>query len=143
MQAYRNREIAEEKDLLAATIKGSPSGIAISDARDPEQPLVYVNPAFEAMTGYSQEEVLGQNCRFLSLEPDQSLERQRIRAAVKAKQGGTFVLQNRRKKWGSVLERANPGPYLRCHRPGEEPGCHAKRCDRPPGRRIAGKCDAA
>ena len=96
-QAYRNREIAEEKNLLAATIEGSSSGIVISDASQADQPLIYVNQAFEAMTGYSAEEVLGQNCRFLTAEPEDSLERSRLRTAVKAKEGGTFLVRNKRK----------------------------------------------
>lgn len=46
---------------LAATS----SGILITDARRPDQPIVYVNPAFGRLTGYRSEEVIGRNCRFL------------------------------------------------------------------------------
>ncbi len=42
------------------------SGISVVErAMLPGLPLVYVNPAFEVMTGYSLEEVQGRNCRFL------------------------------------------------------------------------------
>jgi PAS domain S-box-containing protein len=37
----------------------------IADPRQDDTPLVYVNPAFERTTGYSAEEVVGRNCRFL------------------------------------------------------------------------------
>ena len=37
----------------------------ITDPRLPDNPIVYVTPEFEAHTGYSKEEVLGRNCRFL------------------------------------------------------------------------------
>lgn len=96
-QALRNSEIASENELLAATIAGSSSGFAISDATDPRQPLIYVNDAFEKLSGYSADEVLGENCRFLSAEPKDSPERVRLREAVRARKGGKFLLRNRRK----------------------------------------------
>ncbi|MEM6896333.1 MAG: PAS domain S-box protein, partial [Pseudomonadota bacterium] len=73
------------------------SGFAISDATDPRQPLVYVNEAFERISGYSAAEALGENCRFLSAEPAESPERTRLRDAVKTQSGGRFLLKNRRK----------------------------------------------
>ncbi|MEL6690951.1 MAG: PAS domain-containing protein, partial [Pseudomonadota bacterium] len=96
-QALRNSEIAAENELLAATIAGSSSGFAISDATDRRQPLIYVNEAFERLSGYSAAEVLGENCRFLSAEPEDSPERLRLRQAVRSKTGGKFLLRNRRK----------------------------------------------
>ncbi|MEG4116197.1 EAL domain-containing protein [Microcoleus sp. N9_B4] len=46
---------------LAATS----SGIVIADAKAPDCPIIYCNPAFERMTGYCASEILGRNCRFL------------------------------------------------------------------------------
>ena len=40
-------------------------GITISDALLPDQPIIYVNEGFERLTGYSSEEIVGKNCRFL------------------------------------------------------------------------------
>ncbi|KAK9831773.1 hypothetical protein WJX74_008870 [Apatococcus lobatus] len=37
----------------------------LADALSPDQPLVHVSPEFLALTGYSRDEVLGQNCRFM------------------------------------------------------------------------------
>jgi two-component system cell cycle sensor histidine kinase/response regulator CckA len=96
-QALVNRATAAEKDLLAATISGSSSGFAISDATDPAQPLVYVNKAFETLSGYAADEVLGQNCRFLTAEDPDAPERTRLRKAVADRSGGKFLLRNRRK----------------------------------------------
>ncbi|EST05104.1 PAS domain protein [Kalmanozyma brasiliensis GHG001] len=38
---------------------------AISDARHPEQPLIYASETFCHLTGYTLHEILGKNCRFL------------------------------------------------------------------------------
>ena len=50
---------------LAAGVAASSTGIVISDATQPDQPLAYVNPAFCNLTGYAEAECLGRNCRFL------------------------------------------------------------------------------
>lgn len=51
--------------LLTRAISTASNGIVIADARAVDMPLVYANAAFERMTGYRQEEVLGRNCRLL------------------------------------------------------------------------------
>ena len=42
-------------------------GITISDCSHPEMPLIYANEAFTRITGYSLDETLGKNCRFLQV----------------------------------------------------------------------------
>lgn len=39
----------------------APCGFAVTDALDPDQPIIYVNTVFEMITGYHAEEVLGRN----------------------------------------------------------------------------------
>ncbi|MEM9348923.1 MAG: PAS domain S-box protein [Pseudomonadota bacterium] len=111
-QALQNSEIATENELLAATIAGSSSGFAISDATDSRQPLIYVNEAFERISGYSAEEALGENCRFLSAEPKDSPERVRLREAVRTKSGGKFLLRNRRKSGEAFWNELTLSPVL-------------------------------
>ena len=96
-QALRSSEIAAQNELLAATIESSSSGFAISDATDPEQPLIYVNRAFETISGYSASEAVGANCRFLAAEAPDAPERSRLRQAVETNTGGKFLLRNKRK----------------------------------------------
>ncbi|XP_030535548.1 adagio protein 1 [Rhodamnia argentea] len=43
----------------------SPCGFVVTDALEPDHPIIYVNAVFEMVTGYRAEEVLGRNCRFL------------------------------------------------------------------------------
>lgn len=96
-QALRTVTLSSQNARLAAVIEGSSSGFAIADATKPERPLVFVNKAFEDMTGYARSEVVGNNCRFLTAEPENSPERSRLRNAVKNLTGGQFLLRNKRK----------------------------------------------
>lgn len=48
-----------------AALRLIPSGCVLTDATLPGNPIVYVNTAFEAMTGYAASDVIGRNCNFL------------------------------------------------------------------------------
>jgi two-component system sporulation sensor kinase C len=63
--ARKYQPALEELNLSRRIFRSVTSGITVSNALLPDLPLIYVNPAFEAITGYSLEEVLGTNCRFL------------------------------------------------------------------------------
>lgn len=69
----------------------------VADAREKDQPLVWVNPAFTAVTGYELDDVLGRNCRFLQGQATDRDEVARIRAALDAGEGITTSLLNYRK----------------------------------------------
>lgn len=49
----------------ALVIENSGDGVFVADMRLPDQPVVQVNAAFEAITGYSAAEAIGKNCRYL------------------------------------------------------------------------------
>ncbi len=65
------RDITDVKDVELAlrlrdrAIQSVSQGIIITDATLPDNPIIYVSPAFERLTGYSSAEVLMRNCRFL------------------------------------------------------------------------------
>nr|AML78533.1 putative LOV domain-containing protein [Pittosporum resiniferum] len=46
-------------------LQPAPCGFVVTDALEPDNPIIYVNSVFEMVTGYLAEEVLGSNCRFL------------------------------------------------------------------------------
>lgn len=50
---------------LERSVEASVNGVLIADATLPDRPIVYANRAFSVMTGYTQEDVIGKNCRFL------------------------------------------------------------------------------
>ena len=55
----------EDAGMLTAAIERVPLAVVLTDARLDDNPITYVNDAFEALTGYSREYALGRNCRFL------------------------------------------------------------------------------
>ncbi|WP_338741050.1 PAS domain S-box protein [Haloplanus salilacus] len=58
-------EREQRLSLFGRAIQSAAQGVTIADARREDTPLVYANSAFEEITGYSQAEALGRNCRFL------------------------------------------------------------------------------
>lgn len=72
-------------------------GIAITDAHEPDMPIVFCNEAFQSITGYSAEEVLGRNCRFLQRDDRNQDARRLIREAVNKGRECRALLRNYRK----------------------------------------------
>jgi PAS domain S-box-containing protein len=98
---YR-KQTEMQLQLRNQAIEFSPSGISIADARLPDMPLIYINPAFEANTGYSALDVIGRNCRFLQGEDRAQPEIRVIREAIRQGKSCTVVLRNY-KKDGSLF----------------------------------------
>lgn len=96
-QALGSLALMERNQFLAAVIEGSTASFAIADTAQEGLPLVYVNQAFETLTGYGRREVLGRNCRFLTDEPSDAPQRARLREAVRRRAPGRFMLRNKRK----------------------------------------------
>jgi len=83
--------------LYGRALDSSINGIMITDALAPAHPIVYVNAAMEAITGYAAHEVLGGNGRiFLGNDVDQAAL-EGIRVALRQRSPGHAVLRCRRK----------------------------------------------
>ena len=89
--------VEQELRLLYRAIAASSNGITISDPNQPDNPLIYVNRSFELMTGYSAEEVLGRNCRFLQGPEGEQPALDEVRAAVREGRDCQVLLRNYRK----------------------------------------------
>ena len=74
-----------------------PLGILMSDASQPNYPIIYCNQGFEKMTGYSQAEITGRKCNFLQGEDTGQDAVQQIRDTLKEHKVTTVVLKNYRK----------------------------------------------
>ena len=83
--------------VLSKILDSCVNGVSLADPDQPDLPLVYVNKAFEAITGYTLAETVGKNCRFLQgNEHDQEGVLQ-LREAIKNKKSIEVVLRNYRK----------------------------------------------
>lgn len=88
----------------------APVGITISDMSRPDNPLIYVNEAFESVTGYTAAESLGSNCRFLQ-GPDTDAETvDGLRAAIEREESTTVELRNYRKDGEEFWNRLQVSP---------------------------------
>ena len=83
--------------LLERAIAASSNGIVITDATVPDHPLVYLNVGFERITGYSREEVIGKNCRFLQGTDRNQPALAQLRQALQEDRECRIVLRNYRK----------------------------------------------
>ena len=84
-------------DNLVDAMTEAGYAISVADATQENMPLIFVNRAFSEITGYSIEEVKGQNCRFLQGEATEGYSVDEIRQAIKAKKSCQVTLTNYRK----------------------------------------------
>jgi PAS domain S-box-containing protein len=89
-------------NLLLQLVENAQEGIVVSEKEGEDTILIYVNPAFEELTGYSAEEILYQDCRFLQGEDRQQESVKQIRNAIDSKKPVRTVIKNYRKD-GSVF----------------------------------------
>jgi len=84
-------------DAWRVLIEALPDGAALADARQPDMPAIYVNPALERMTGYAASELIGQNLRMLQGESGGQAGIRRLRDAIEAGLETRALVQNQRK----------------------------------------------
>lgn len=87
----------EEIRILYRAINSSTNGITVADCRLPDMPLMYVNPAFETMTGYAIDDVVGKNCRFLQGTDSDQPALAVLRKAIRMSEPVNVVLRNYKK----------------------------------------------
>ncbi|MDZ7688337.1 MAG: PAS domain S-box protein [Halobacteriales archaeon] len=85
----------------------APIGITISGHQEDDVPLIYANEGFSRITGYSEEETLGRNCRFLQGERTEEEPVRKMREVIEAGESVSVELLNYRKDgtefWNEVL----------------------------------------
>jgi len=98
--------------VLGRAMDEAPIGIAITDATREDEPLVYVNDGFVELTGYTREEALGRNCRFLQGEDTRSEPVAELRAAIEAGEPASVELRNYRKDGSMFWNRVTVSPVF-------------------------------
>lgn len=104
--------IAQTEEALRLrdrAIESSGNAIFITHRLAPDDPIVYVNPAFEKITGYRSSEVIGKNPRFLQGADIKQPELEAIRLALREERSCRVVLRNYRRD-GSLYLFSRPLP---------------------------------
>ncbi len=84
-------------ELLKKAVDASNDGIVIAEQEGDDNILIYVNKAFERLTGYSADEILYQDCRFLQAGDRDQAGLTSIRGAIAQGQSSRVILRNYRK----------------------------------------------
>ena len=93
----RKSDLIEQLLLKDRALASAAEGITIADALAHDRPLIYVNEGFTRLTGYTAEETVGSNCRFLQ-GPDTDRETVRLlRESILAEEHCEVELLNYRK----------------------------------------------
>lgn len=84
-------------DPFAAAIRATRMSMIITDPRQPDNPIVFVNDAFLRLSGYERQEVLGKNCRFLQGPRTDKATVDQLREAIAEKVDVSVDILNYRK----------------------------------------------
>jgi two-component system cell cycle sensor histidine kinase/response regulator CckA len=112
-QDITSRREAEATILLRdRAIQAVTQGIIITDPALQDNPIIYVSPSFEKLTGYSASDALGKNCRFLQGPDTDSESVARLRRAIRDAQPCKLELLNYRKDGTSFWNELSISPVF-------------------------------
>ena len=106
----REREIALRRRSQA--MDAAPVGITLSDPNREDNPLIYVNEAFERITGYSAADAVGRNCRFLQGDETDEETVAELREGIDAREPVTVELRNYRADGTMFWNRVSIAPVF-------------------------------
>lgn len=93
-------------------VESSAVPIAIADPFEPDCPLVFVNAAFLELTGYSEDDVLGRNCRFLQGPDTREEDRLILKSAVANRETISHEILNYKKDGTAFWNELHMAPML-------------------------------
>jgi PAS domain S-box-containing protein len=88
------KHIIPDQFVLFKALEAANTGIVITDNLLPDNPIIYCNPAFERISGYSREEIIGHNCRFLQNKDRSQEARFKIQSAISKGENCVVELRN-------------------------------------------------
>ena len=98
--------------VLSAAVLATPTGIVVCDPNLPDCPVIYANPAFYRITGYSEEEVIGRNCRFLQGPGTNPRHIKALREAIENGKAINVELVNHRKDGSRFVNELHLSPIF-------------------------------
>lgn len=110
-----DREILKDRpsnDPFAAAVRTTRMPMLITDPHQSDNPIIFVNDAFSKLTGYSREDILGNNCRFLQGPATNKDDVTRIRNAIARQEAIEVDLLNYRKDGSTFWNRLLISPVF-------------------------------
>lgn len=98
--------------ILTIILDECVNGVTLADPDMEDAPVVYANKAFENMTGYSQEEIIGRNCRFLQGADRDQEERYKLAEAIANQTPIEVTLRNYKKNGDLFYNRLKMTPLF-------------------------------
>jgi len=89
--------IGFDADFFRRLVETSPEGVVLVDAQQADQPVLYVNPAFQTLSGYAAADLIGRNLRMLQADDREQDGRHRLREALRLGEPCRVLLRNFRK----------------------------------------------
>lgn len=89
--------INNDLELYLKALNSAYSGIIITDNTQYDNPIIYCNSAFETISGYSHDEIIGHNCRFLQAQDRSQPERQSLKESIQKGEECKVEIRNYRK----------------------------------------------
>ncbi len=101
-------QLVEDELFMVWQALGESRGpVIITDCRQRDNPIIYANQSFLDLTGYSKNEVIGHNCRFLQGPDTYQKTVRKLRIAVAKKQHVRVQIYNYRKNgepfWNDLI----------------------------------------
>ncbi len=110
------KDLVDQVSLQANVLSVTMDGILIVDARQPDFPIVYANPAFSSMTGFRLKEILGKNCRFLNAGDKDQKGIRMMRSAISNCEETRVVVRNYRKDGSMFWNEVHLSPVFNAER---------------------------
>lgn len=90
-------QLLKQERWLKEAIESTSTAVIITDPHQEDNPIIYTNQAFNDITGYTNEEVLGRNCRFLQGPDTQQEDIARINKAINCEESIHIDIKNYKK----------------------------------------------
>lgn len=111
------RDLVEQQRITQQSLQvrdralnAAANGIVIADAQQAGLPIIYCNPAFERLTGYRADEVLGRNCKMLQGDGTEIETVAELRGAIQQGEACSVIIRNYRKDGSTFWNRLTIAP---------------------------------